>query len=504
MNATKLDSVAFRVGLLATLRSIKLQNQTIGVMITASHNPPEDNGVKIVEPMGEMLPQAWEPLATKLANVNSFDEFIEVLKEIVESEKIDLSANKGNVILARDTRESGPALLSAAIDGVLSLGGSYKDEGELTTPQLHYLTRSSNDKSFGQATEAGYYTKLVKTIEEILKIWSIEKPLEITVDGANGVGAAKLENIKSSKIQVTVINDQCDQPHMLNVDCGADYVKTNQKLPAGISGNPVPLKLYSSFDGDADRVVLYYVDKDLKFKLLDGDKIATLLAGFISGLLNQLKGDVDLKLGIVQTAYANGSSTKFIESTLNVPVAFTSTGVKHLHHKAQEYDIGVYFEANGHGTVLFSENYITTLKNYKSLNDEETKVQKTLLLLVDLINQTVGDSISDLFAVLIALAVSKKTPTDWDSQYLDLPNKLTKLIVNDRFAFKTTNAERQLLQPVGLQEKIDETVAKFKNGRSFVRASGTENAVRVYAEADTKENCELLNSEVSEWVKKFS
>lgn len=27
------------------------------------------------------------------------------------------------------------------------------------------------------------------------------------------------------------------------------------------------------------------------------------------------------------------------------------TGVKHLHHKAQEFDIGVYFEANGHGTV---------------------------------------------------------------------------------------------------------------------------------------------------------
>jgi phosphomannomutase len=29
----------------------------------------------------------------------------------------------------------------------------------------------------------------------------------------------------------------------------------------------------------------------------------------------------------------------------------TKTGVKHLHHKAQEFDIGVYFEANGHGTV---------------------------------------------------------------------------------------------------------------------------------------------------------
>ena len=34
-----------------------------------------------------------------------------------------------------------------------------------------------------------------------------------------------------------------------------------------------------------------------------------------------------------------------------VPVACVPTGVKHLHHKALEYDVGVYFEANGHGTV---------------------------------------------------------------------------------------------------------------------------------------------------------
>ena len=38
-----------------------------------------------------------------------------------------------------------------------------------------------------------------------------------------------------------------------------------------------------------------------------------------------------------------------------VTVPLAKTGVKHLHHIAVGYDMSVYFEANGHGTVLFSD-----------------------------------------------------------------------------------------------------------------------------------------------------
>lgn len=43
-------------------------------------------------------------------------------------------------------------------------------------------------------------------------------------------------------------------------------------------------------------------------------------------------------------------------------MACVSTGVKHLHHKAAEFDVGVYFEANGHGTIIFSEKLKQILK----------------------------------------------------------------------------------------------------------------------------------------------
>lgn len=38
-------------------------------MVTASHNPEPDNGVKLVDPQGEMLEQSWEIWATKFANI---------------------------------------------------------------------------------------------------------------------------------------------------------------------------------------------------------------------------------------------------------------------------------------------------------------------------------------------------------------------------------------------------------------------------------------------------
>ena len=63
-------------------------------------------------------------------------------------------------------------------------------------------------------------------------------------------------------------------------------------------------------------------------------------------------------IGFVQTYYANYSSSNYLKSTFNMDPVFAATGVKNLHEKAEHYDIGIYFEANGHGTVIFNEDYL--------------------------------------------------------------------------------------------------------------------------------------------------
>lgn len=36
--------------------------------------------------------------------------------------------------------------------------------------------------------------------------------------------------------------------------------------------------------------------------------------------------------------------------------------MKHLHPLASSYDVGLYFEANGHGTVLFKPAFVKRLR----------------------------------------------------------------------------------------------------------------------------------------------
>jgi len=174
-----------------------------------------------------------------------------------------------------------------------------------------------------------------------------------------------------------------------------------------------------------------------------------------------------------------------------------STGVKHLHHAAEQFQIGVYFEANGHGTVLFSSESLDILKNHEPRTPAQATSLNNLVNVSQLINQTVGDALSDMLLVEVILAYKAYSGHEWDSIYTDLPNKLTKVVVPDRNIFQTEDAERRLKSPVGLQTKIDALVHKYEGGRGFVRPSGTEDVVRVYAEASVRHQADELAQKIA-------
>lgn len=58
--------------------------------------------------------------------------------------------------------------------------------------------------------------------------------------------------------------------------------------------------------------------------------------------------------------------SRYLKST-GVPIAVAKTGVKFVHHEAEKYDIGVYFEANGHGTVLFKDKVLERLREAREV-----------------------------------------------------------------------------------------------------------------------------------------
>ncbi|CAM6038956.1 unnamed protein product [Sphagnum compactum] len=64
--------------------------------------------------------------------------------------------------------------------------------------------------------------------------------------------------------------------------------------------------------------------------------------------------------------------------------------------------------------------------------------------------------------------------------------------VKDRAVIITTPDETRVASPSSLQEAIDTEVGKYKGGLAFVRPSGTEDVVRVYAEASSQQSADAL------------
>ncbi|BBN16062.1 phosphoacetylglucosamine mutase [Marchantia polymorpha subsp. ruderalis] len=456
---------------------------------------------------------------------------MEVVEDVIKREDIQGGSPSGKVFLARDTRSTGPALIEAARKGIEAVQGVVaENKGILTTPQLHWMVRATNKDEIG--SELQYFQTLSNAFRLLLDLGpsNLFKPETLIVDASNGVGASKILELgqKLEALDMEIRNTG-GKGNVLNYLVGADFVQKEKVFPLNFDASSDQDKRCVSVDGDADRLVYFYfgpsqTDKSLAMHLLDGDKIMALFSSFILDQLRMMEkstnfvGESDsrppnvvipgygtVKLGVVQTAYANGASTNYLQQKLGLEVALTPTGVKHLHARAEAYDIGIYFEANGHGTILMQESFVDWLREHGNTlpSVEGRTAVKRLVAVSELFNSGVGDALSGILMVEIILRYREWSIQQWDSIYTDLPSKQLTIKGVDRSLITTTADETRVKSIPQLQDAIDVEVAKYKAGRSFVRPSGTENLVRVYAEAATQESAVTLAEAVGRLILQY-
>jgi phosphoacetylglucosamine mutase len=160
-------------------------------MVTASHNPSQDNGVKIVDHNGAVLSPYWEEKAEVLVNSNNLYE--DALDVILDR---GLTLNTENsVLIGFDTRESSPRLVEALTKGVNVVGLHVRNFGLLTTGQLHWMVWHTNQHGLkGEALDQidvqayyDYYTESFGTFTEQHEIIG-NYETSIVIDASDGIG----------------------------------------------------------------------------------------------------------------------------------------------------------------------------------------------------------------------------------------------------------------------------------------------------------------------------
>ncbi|EPR79811.1 Phosphoacetylglucosamine mutase [Spraguea lophii 42_110] len=466
----EISTALCRASLIGYIRSSTLGGKVIGIMITASHNPVTDNGIKLIDFNGEMFDTQWESMCNEVMNVKD-EELQRLLNKCYRrhGKMGDLgSGARAKIIIGRDNREGGDNLVEEIKNVLMMLDTDIIDYGVVSTPQLHYLTRVSN-KERRKVPREEYINYLTGKFFEFRDLLGV-KQSEIYVDTANGVSKYILDEfVKLSKQNLIFINGD----GTINENCGAAYVKDKHKEPEGYNVENKNIRCVC-FDGDMDRLIYFYTTD--KFHLIDGDRITVLFANFIQDLLE--KAQIDLKIGCVLSFYSNSASINILEQNFKVITAHT--GIKNFVKQSRKFDIGIYFEPNGHGGVSFSATAIDIIKSNTS------KEAQILLLLTEMFDPSIGDAFANF--LIIECILQKLDLEEFIKKYTEYPTRLINVYAEEKLEINENNI---VIFPKDVSQKISDLL-ESKKGRLFIRQSDTEPLIRIFGEARTVEECDLL------------
>jgi len=321
-NNAAMDFICFRVGTFCSLLSKFMHPQSVGVMITASHNPGDDNGVKIIDPSGNMLPMSLEQILEEFVNYFDFGYALEYLENTLARffKKTEAKSDEfqqilkitGVLFVGRDTRFSSDRLSDCVKQGICVYEANVTDFGLCSTPMLHQFVRNynislrldPNNKLTKTQLEDGYFTGYGETFKalytRLMPNGQMNKE-RIVVDCSNGVGFHVLSRFMQGPVG-EVIDFECintNDTNLLNLNCGAEFVQKERKLPANFEVDSV--KVGASLDGDADRMVYIY-NENGQISIIDGDKICALTALTASKIVREVLGIIDKTIGVVVTA----------------------------------------------------------------------------------------------------------------------------------------------------------------------------------------------------------
>ena len=348
-----------------------------GIMISASHNPYQDNGIKIFGPDGFKLTDEQE---------------LEIENFIDNSDTI--------------------------------LGVSYNKIGKI------YAVAELSQK---------YIQHIKQTIDGDLA------GLNIALDCANGATTSTAPFLFGD-LEADIETIGCN-PNGVNINEGVGSTKI-ETLAAFVKENQVDLGF--AFDGDGDRVLAV----DNYGNIVDGDKIMFILAKYLKAH-GQLNDNM-----VVSTVMSNIGFYKAIEEN-GLQSVKTGVGDRYVVEEMRNNNYSLGGEQSGHIIIM---NHATT-----------------------------GDGI--LTAVQLAHIVksSGKSLKELADEVNIYPQKLVNIKVSDK---KLAMEDSEVLAEC---KKVEQELGS--NGRILLRASGTENLIRVMVEASSDELTDLYCERVAKIVR---